>query len=103
MAATIRLATIADGPDLAAIYAPAVAGRATSFELEAPDGVEMGARVERLMARTPWLVCAHGGSVVGYAYASPHRDRAACQWSGEVSPHVRDSVRRAGLRHRPYT
>ena len=103
MAATIRLATIADGPDLAAIYAPAVAGRATSFELEAPDGVEMGARVERLMARTPWLVCAHGGSVVGYAYASPHRDRAAYQWSVEVSAYVRDDVRRAGVAHGLYT
>lgn len=88
---------MADGPALAAIYAPAVTGRATSFELEAPDGAEMARRVERLTARTPWLVCAHDGAVVGYAYASPHRDRPAYQWSVEVSAYVRTDVHRAGV------
>jgi phosphinothricin acetyltransferase len=97
MSSLIRLATPADGPALATIYAPAVVERATSFELDAPDGDEMARRVERLTARTPWLVCAHAGAVVGYAYASPHRDRPAYQWSVEVSAYVRDDVRRAGV------
>lgn len=92
----IRLATAADGPALATIYAPAVEC-ATSFELEPPDGAEMGRRVERLAARTPWLVCAHEGDVIGYAYASPHRDRHAYQWSVEVSAYVRADVHRAGV------
>ena len=97
MSTLIRLATLADGPALASIYAPAVTGRATSFELEPPDGDEMARRVERLTARTPWLVCAHAGAVVGYAYASPHRDRPAYQWSVEVSAYVRADVHRAGV------
>jgi len=93
----IRLARAEDGPALAAIYAPAVAGRATSFEAEPPDGGEMARRVERLLARTPWLVLAVDGAVAGYAYASPHRDRAAYQWSVEVSAYVAEAAHRRGV------
>lgn len=103
MSTLIRLATMADGPALAAIYAPAVVGSVTSFELEAPDGAEMARRVERLAARTPWLVCEHAGAVAGYAYASPYRDRPAYQWSVEVSAYVRADVHRAGVARALYT
>jgi phosphinothricin acetyltransferase len=94
---TIRLATREDGRALAEIYAPAVLKRSTSFELEPPDGAEMARRVERLSVRTPWLVCEHGGAVVGYAYAGPHRDRPAYQWSVEVSAYVHDDLHRRGV------
>ncbi|HEX9483575.1 MAG TPA: GNAT family N-acetyltransferase [Gemmatimonadaceae bacterium] len=97
MSTLIRLATPTDGPALATIYSPAVTAGAISFELEAPDGDEMGRRVERLIVRTPWLVCVHDGTVVGYAYASPHRDRPAYQWSVEMSAYVSADVRRAGV------
>jgi L-amino acid N-acyltransferase YncA len=101
--ATIRLATREDGRALAAIYAPAVVERATSFEVEAPDAAEMARRVERLSVRTPWLVCEHRRKVVGYAYAGPHRDRPAYQWSVEVSAYVHDDVHRAGVARALYT
>ncbi|MFL5576838.1 MAG: arsinothricin resistance N-acetyltransferase ArsN1 family B [Gemmatimonadaceae bacterium] len=97
MTGVIRLATTADGPSLAAIYAPAVTERATSFELDAPDGAEMARRVAALVARTPWLVCERDGAVVGYAYASPHRDRPAYQWSVEVSAYVHAGAHRSGV------
>jgi L-amino acid N-acyltransferase YncA len=103
MSATIRLATIADGPALAAIYAPAVLAHATSFELEAPDGAEMARRVETLTTRTPWLVCEFRSAVVGYAYASPHRDRWAYQWSVEVSAYVGAAAQRSGVARALYT
>ncbi len=93
----IRLATTADGPALAAIYAPAVTDHTTSFELEPPDGAEMARRVERLMARTPWLVCEWESKVVGYAYAGSHRDRWAYQWSVEVSAYVDAKAHRSGV------
>lgn len=103
MSALIRLATPADGPALARIYAPAVVDCSTSFEIEQPDGAEMARRVERLAARTPWLVCVHGGEVVGYAYGGIHRERAAYQWSAEVSAYVRGDVHRAGIARALYT
>jgi L-amino acid N-acyltransferase YncA len=52
----IRLAQPIDGAAMADIYRPAVVDRATSFELEAPDAVEMGRRVETCLERLPWLV-----------------------------------------------
>lgn len=99
----IRLATSTDGPALASIYAPAVVGRSTSFELDPPDGAEMARRVEAIAGRTPWLVCVHDETVVGYAYGGRHRDRAAYQWSVEVSAYVAESVQRAGVARALYT
>jgi L-amino acid N-acyltransferase YncA len=92
----IRMAVPADGERLSAIYAPAVTERATSFELQAPDAAEMARRVGALTLRTPWLVLEEAGRVVGYAYASPHRDRPAYQWSVEVSAYIDATDHRAG-------
>ena len=103
MSAVIRLATAADGPALAAIYAPAVLAHATSFELEAPDGAEMARRVASLTARTPWLVCEVHSEVMGYAYASSHRERWAYQWSVEVSAYVGAAAHRRGVARAMYT
>lgn len=99
----IRLATSADGGRLAEIYAPAVVGSGISFELEPPDATEMARRVGYVTARTPWLVCEHRGVVAGYAYASSHRERAAYQWSVEVSAYVGAEYHRAGVARALYT
>ena len=93
----IRLATPSDAPPVAAIYAPAVTDHATSFELEPPDAAEMARRIEKTLARTPWLVCEHDGRVLGYAYAGPHRERAAYRWSVEVSAYVHPDAWRRGV------
>lgn len=103
MAAHIRLATGKDAAALADIYRPAVDESAISFELESPNTEEMARRVESLNQRLPWLVCDVRSDVVGYAYASPHRDRPAYQWSVEVSAYVRDDARRAGVARALYT
>jgi len=93
----IRLATPDDAAPIAAIYAPAVTDGVISFELEPPDAEEMARRIVKTLARTPWLVCDHAGGVLGYAYASAHRERAAYRWSVDVSAYVRADVRRAGV------
>ncbi len=49
----LRLALPTDGERLAAIYAPAVTDRATSFELTPPDAAEMARRVSALTAEHP--------------------------------------------------
>jgi L-amino acid N-acyltransferase YncA len=103
MTRRIRLATPADGPALAEIYAPAVVDRATSFELDAPDGAEMARRIEATLARTPWIVYTDGDRVAGYAYATSHRARAAYQWSVEVSAYVHPTWQRGGIGRSLYT
>ena len=93
----IRLATAADAPAVAAIYAPVVASTAISFEVEPPAAEEMAARIAAVLERTPWLVCDRGNGVVGFAYATKHRERAAYRWGVDVSVYVADSARRSGI------
>ncbi|MEO7997308.1 MAG: N-acetyltransferase family protein [Gemmatimonadaceae bacterium] len=97
MRTTIRLATVADGDAIARIYRPAVIDSATSFEIVAPQGKEMGVRVERTLQRTPWLVCENGNDVVGYAYANTHHERPAYQWSVDTTVYVREDQHRTGV------
>jgi phosphinothricin acetyltransferase len=63
----------------------------------------MARRVERIVARTPWLVLERGGRVLGYAYAGLHRDRPAYQWSVEVSAYVHPDAHRGGVGAALYT
>ena len=93
----IRLATAADAAELAALYAPFVAAAATSFELEPPGRGEMARRIESVCRHTPWLVWEDAGRLAGYAYASRHRERAAYQWSVDVSAYVDPAWHRRGI------
>jgi phosphinothricin acetyltransferase len=88
-AMNIRLADpAADSARVAQIYAPAVVGSTISFEEVAPDAAEMLLRMEKVLVRTPWLVAEEEGRVVGYAYASPHKERASYRWSVDISVYV---------------
>ncbi len=103
MKAEIRLARADDAPQLASIYRPSVEASVTSFEVVAPDAEEMERRRITLGDATPWLVFevidgeGRAGGVAGYAYASPHRDRAAYQWSVDAAVYVRGDWHRAGV------
>jgi phosphinothricin acetyltransferase len=93
----IRLARAADGAALATIYAPSVTDAATSFELTPPDATEMATRVAAVTAHAPWLILERARSVAGFAYASRHAERAAYQWSVDVSVYVDAAHRRSGV------
>jgi phosphinothricin acetyltransferase len=99
----IRLAVPSDAGALARIYAPIVAGTATSFEVAPPTAAEMAARVATTLELAPWLVWAKDGEVLGYAYASRHRERAAYRWSVDVSAYMDERCRRQGVGRRLYT
>jgi phosphinothricin acetyltransferase len=103
-AGTIRHADPArDGADCAAVYAPAVAGAAVSFEEPPPpDAAAMAARIAATSATHPWLVLDDGARVRGYAYASAHRPRAAYRWACDVAIYVDDGYRRRGAGRRLY-
>jgi phosphinothricin acetyltransferase len=93
----IRLAGPGDAAAVAAIYAPYVTGASTSFEYEPPDAAEMAARIASTLTYTPYLVFESGGAILGFAYASKHRERAAYQWSVDVSVYVHDHAHRRGV------
>ena len=92
----IRMAEPRDAEAIHAIYAPVVLETAISFESEPPDVEEMRRRIEYVVGRWPWLVLEADGEVAGYAYAGRHRERAAYQWSVDVTVYVGSRFRRAG-------
>ncbi|MFN2419235.1 MAG: N-acetyltransferase family protein, partial [Candidatus Limnocylindria bacterium] len=93
-----------DAEAVTAIYRPSVERSAASFEEVAPDTGEMADRMRRTLRRLPWLVAvaADDGSVAGYAYAGPHRERAGYRWSVDVSAYLSPLRRGQGIGRRLY-
>jgi phosphinothricin acetyltransferase len=93
----IRLIRPEDHAAALAIYAPYITGTAISFEYEPPTAAQFSARISRISRSCPWLVAEADGLVAGYAYGSPHRERAAYRWSVECSVYVDPKYQRMGI------
>ena len=94
---TIRHATAADVPAIAAIYQPAVRDGLASWEYDPPDEAEMHRRFEAILAGGyPYLVAELHGRVVGYAYASAYRTRPGYRFTVENSVYVAADAQRIG-------
>jgi phosphinothricin acetyltransferase len=89
-----------DAAACAAIYGPYVSGSVISFEA-LPPGVEEMA--DRIGAAYAWVVAEHKGATVGYAYGSPHRERAAYRWAADVAVYIDADHHRAGIGRALYT
>ncbi len=94
---TLRMAVPEDAPGMLAIYAPCVENTSITFETEVPSEEEFRGRIERVTVQYPWLVCESERRIVGYAYASKHRERAAYQWSADLSVYVAPDRHRVGI------
>lgn len=93
----VRLATASDGATVAEIYAPYVLDTATTFEVDPPSAGEMSRRIAATVPGHPWLVCTTDDGVVGYAYASRHRDRAAYRWAVDTAVYLAAPARGRGF------
>jgi phosphinothricin acetyltransferase len=101
---TLRLVNEGDAEAILSIYAPFCRNTAVSFETEPPTVEQMRMRIARTVKALPWLVCERDdGAILGYAYASRHRERAAYCWAVDVSVYVREGLRRRGLGRALYT
>ena len=90
----IRLATPKDGEAILNIYKYYIENTAITFETEVPSVEAFEERIENTLSRFPWLVCEVDDVVAGYAYASKHRERAAYQWSADLSIYVDEKYHR---------
>jgi phosphinothricin acetyltransferase len=93
----IRDAVSADTEALLAIYRPLVVETSVSFELEPPSAAEFEQRILAAQSRWAWLVAERGDQLLGYAYGSSFRSRAAYQWSVETSAYVHGAHRGQGV------
>jgi L-amino acid N-acyltransferase YncA len=101
---TIRLATEDDADPIRRIYAPFCTDDShVSFEIEPPTSEEMRRRVAKILEGYPWLVAEEAGEVLGYAYAGPHRERAAYVWSVDVAVYIDPGRRGSGVGRALYT
>lgn len=92
-----------DAAACARIYAPYVTESWISFEVEAPDDAEMEQRIRSFGASHGWVVAVSDGAVIGYAYGSPHRTRAAYSQSCDVAIYVDRTCARRGVGRALYT
>jgi L-amino acid N-acyltransferase YncA len=99
----IERATEADAAGILDIYGPLVERSTITFETERPSREEMGRRIREVGGSYPWLVWREDGRVVGYAYASNHRARAAYRWATEVSVYVAADRQRSGIARALYS
>jgi phosphinothricin acetyltransferase len=99
----IREGHTRDGAALAAIYAPYVEQSWVSFETEAPDAAEMARRIAEYGQSHAWLVAERSGQILGYAYASPHRTRAAYATSADIAIYIAKGAQGQGMGRALYT
>lgn len=100
---TLRMATPADAAALRAIYVPYVEETCISFEYAAPTVDEFRGRIAQVLEKFPYILCEKDGVVLGYAYASPYRVRAAYAWSVEVSVYLSPAGQGRGVGAALYT
>lgn len=93
----IRPAVEADAAEMLALYTPYVLHTTVTSEYDPPSLEEFTGRIRTFTAKLPWLCCEIDGQIVGYGYASPHRTRAAYQWSCETSIYTRMGYQRRGI------
>ena len=95
---TIRPATAADAPAIAAIYAHHVRHGTATFDTDPPPVDYWTDKIATLAARNwPFLVADAKGEVAGYAYATQFRDRAAYARTCENSIYIRPGMIGRGI------
>lgn len=95
---TIRPAMIEDMPAITAIYSESVLNGVSTYELVAPDVVEITQRFETITSMGyPFIVGMTGDELAGYAYASAFRTRPAYRFIVEDSIYIAPHARGKGL------
>lgn len=98
----IRLATISDSEAILKIYAPYIKNTAITFETEVPAVGEFSCRIETICKQYPYLIYEINHNVVGYAYASKHRERAAYAYDVDVSIYILPRYHGSGIAYKLY-
>ena len=94
----VEKAGVCDAAALLEIYAPYVRDTAITFEYDPPSAEEFEERIRTISEEYPYIKAVdEDGSIVGYAYASAFKKRAAYDRSVEVSIYVRRDSRQSGV------
>lgn len=98
----IRIASIEDAEAILDIYAYYVKHTAITFEYEVPSLKEFKQRIQNTLNRYPYLIAIINHKIVGYAYVSPFKERAAYDWAVETSIYVDCNYKKQGIGKKLY-
>jgi len=93
----LRAAQPTDAAAIAALYNHYILHTTITFEMAAVTEAEIVGRLAAVQPALPWLVAERDGALVGYAYASPWRTRAAYRQSVETTVYVDRNHGRGGI------
>jgi L-amino acid N-acyltransferase YncA len=94
----IRDATEVDAGAVRAIYAHHVLHGTASYDVEPPSLEQIRDKLRWILSENwPFLVAERGGEIVGYAYATQFRDRAAYRFTAENSIYVHPDFMGRGI------
>ena len=93
----LRTASSADAAAVAAIYNWYVEHTVVTFEVDPVPAAAMARRIETVLAAHEWLVLERQGELLGFAYASRFRERAAYAHATESTIYLRHGLEGRGL------
>lgn len=94
----IRRVRPSDAGAIADLYRPYVLGSHATFETEPPTADDIAARIAKVAGRYPWLVATDStDALLGYAYATQFRERAAYRFAVETSIYLAPAAQGRGL------
>jgi phosphinothricin acetyltransferase len=91
------MATEDDVDAIMDIYRPYILETAITFEYEEISKEAFLERMRTVQKQFPWLVCEQEGKVIGYAYCSKFKERAAFGWDCECSVYIHKEAHRKGV------
>ncbi|MGR0280164.1 arsinothricin resistance N-acetyltransferase ArsN1 family B [Marinomonas dokdonensis] len=99
----IRDVKDSDAPHIANIYNHYVKHSVATFEEQPVSEATLLERIKKVrQEKLPWLVLQHQDQLVGYAYASPWKERSAYRFAVEVSVYIDPDFHGQGLGKRLY-
>ncbi|QEN04722.1 N-acetyltransferase family protein [Thiospirochaeta perfilievii] len=93
----IRNVNIIDSQQICDIYNHYIEHTDITFEEDPVTVVEMSERIKKVTKDMPWIVYEEDGKILGYAYASPWRVRAAYRFCAETSLYVDINLSHRGV------
>jgi len=93
----VRPVTLNDAIELVKIYAYYVLNTSITFEYDVPSIEEFSNRIQKITMKHPYLVATIDSEIVGYAYATSYKERAAYDWSVETTVYVKHDIHGNGI------
>jgi len=100
---TIREIKETDINQILDIYTPYILNTPITFEYTVPTLEDFNARTKKIMGKYPYIVCEIEKEIVGYAYAGPYKNRAAYDYSAELSIYIKEGYKSKGIGKKLYS